>query len=171
MEMVPGAGRGARRSLALQQTAGEDPARRAAAAALRGSSRNPCASCPHTEVDRKSGRCPYRWGEPNAVNTCTELKIVSGPEKALNKYYLVLVKDVFIQSILLVEQIFYGYEILTQEQANYVFQNNSILLILPSKFLVCQEKSFSLSRWIIISVYFFSVWDQISVSSWRKCRW
>lgn len=86
----------------------------------------------------------------NTVNKCRALKRVSGPEKGFNKYYLLLFNDILIQSIMLVEQIFCGYEMFTQEQVNYFFKNNSVLSVLSNKFLVCSKKAFSPSGWIII---------------------
>lgn len=117
-----------------------------------GSSRESFASVSPRASGSYSRLSPCHWRGLHTINKCRALKIVSGPEKGLSKYYLLLlVKDVLIQCILLVEQIFYGYGMFTQEQANYFFQNNSILLILPNKFLLCSRKSCSLSRQIIIS--------------------
>lgn len=87
----------------------------------------PVPQCPHAQVDHNSGLSTYFPREPNTVNKCRALKIVSGLEKGFNKYYLLLVKNILIQSILLVEQIFPGFVMFTQERASYFFQNQSIL--------------------------------------------
>lgn len=66
---------------------------------------------PRVPTQKRMGRVgvpPYCWGEPNTVSKCRALQRVSGPETGFNKYFLLLVKDVFIQSILLLEQIVCG---------------------------------------------------------------
>lgn len=66
---------------------------------------------PRVPTQKRMGRVgvpPYCWGEPTIVSKCRALQRVSGPETGFNKYFLLLVKDVFIQSILLLEQIVCG---------------------------------------------------------------
>lgn len=47
--------------------------------------------------------------------------IVSGSEEGCDEYYLLLFSDILTRSIMLVEQIFCGYEMFTQEQINDFF--------------------------------------------------